>query len=178
MVFTGTWISLVLFFRCRCQWSYDHHKKSVFSVAYLENLRLVASCDSTVHVGVSMSSSPLSRIVNLVHSLQNTNILSYQLKVPTILFVICITNLYFYWNKTYLNFWKSKVSLVNDTFILNYCLKLLEICSSLLNRTLNFDHKTDYKSTNNLIHIMTWTLCLLKKYLFDKFLFVRPEPKF
>ncbi|XP_045187189.2 WD repeat-containing protein 81-like [Mercenaria mercenaria] len=36
--------------RCRCQWSYDRHKKSVFSVAYLETLRLVASCDSTVHV--------------------------------------------------------------------------------------------------------------------------------
>ncbi|XP_060555300.1 WD repeat-containing protein 81-like isoform X2 [Ruditapes philippinarum] len=36
--------------RCRCQWSYERHKKSVFSVAYLETLRLVASCDSTVHV--------------------------------------------------------------------------------------------------------------------------------
>ena len=36
--------------RCKCQWSYNEHKKSVFSVAYLENMRLVASCDSTVHV--------------------------------------------------------------------------------------------------------------------------------
>ena len=31
----------------------NEHKKSVFSVAYLENMILVASCDSTVHVSVS-----------------------------------------------------------------------------------------------------------------------------
>ncbi|KAL8618351.1 hypothetical protein ACOMHN_047423 [Nucella lapillus] len=33
-----------------CQWTYQHHKKSVFSVVYVESMRQVASCDSTVHV--------------------------------------------------------------------------------------------------------------------------------
>ncbi|XP_012942081.1 WD repeat-containing protein 81 [Aplysia californica] len=42
------------------QFCYSRHKKSVFSVAYVESMRLVASCDSTVHVwdpytGVSVS---------------------------------------------------------------------------------------------------------------------------
>ncbi|XP_021379977.1 WD repeat-containing protein 81-like isoform X2 [Mizuhopecten yessoensis] len=36
--------------KSRCQWTYQQHKKSVFSVAYLESVRLVASCDSTVHI--------------------------------------------------------------------------------------------------------------------------------
>ncbi|XP_033731167.1 WD repeat-containing protein 81-like [Pecten maximus] len=36
--------------KSKCQWTYQHHKKSVFSVAYLESVRLVASCDSTVHI--------------------------------------------------------------------------------------------------------------------------------
>ncbi|RUS77104.1 hypothetical protein EGW08_015141, partial [Elysia chlorotica] len=34
----------------RCQFCYNRHKKSVFSVAYVESCRLVASCDSTVHI--------------------------------------------------------------------------------------------------------------------------------
>ncbi|GFR67396.1 WD repeat-containing protein 81 [Elysia marginata] len=34
----------------RCQFCYSRHKKSVFSVAYVESCRLVASCDSTVHI--------------------------------------------------------------------------------------------------------------------------------
>ncbi|GFO33505.1 WD repeat-containing protein 81 [Plakobranchus ocellatus] len=33
-----------------CQFCYSRHKKSVFSVAYVESCRLVASCDSTVHI--------------------------------------------------------------------------------------------------------------------------------
>ncbi|XP_048259803.1 WD repeat-containing protein 81-like [Haliotis rufescens] len=32
------------------QWSYSQHKKSVFSVAYLDSVRQVASCDSSVHI--------------------------------------------------------------------------------------------------------------------------------
>ncbi|KAK3578526.1 hypothetical protein CHS0354_007782 [Potamilus streckersoni] len=36
--------------KCKYQASYEQHKKSVFSVVYLENIRLVASCDSTVHI--------------------------------------------------------------------------------------------------------------------------------
>lgn len=36
--------------KCGCQWTYRLHKKSVFSVGFLESVRLVASCDSTVHI--------------------------------------------------------------------------------------------------------------------------------
>lgn len=54
--------------KCRCQWSYNHHKKSVFSVAYLENLRLVASCDSTVHVWDPFSGDPLRQLESPKHS--------------------------------------------------------------------------------------------------------------
>ena len=32
------------------QWSYTSHKKSIQNISYLENLRWVISCDSTVHV--------------------------------------------------------------------------------------------------------------------------------
>ncbi|PRD24903.1 UNVERIFIED_CONTAM: Wdr81 [Trichonephila clavipes] len=33
-----------------CQWTYTQHRKSVFAVSFLNSLRLVGSCDSTVHV--------------------------------------------------------------------------------------------------------------------------------
>ncbi|XP_029642520.1 WD repeat-containing protein 81 [Octopus sinensis] len=36
--------------KCGCQWTYRLHKKSVFSVGFLESVRLVASSDSTVHI--------------------------------------------------------------------------------------------------------------------------------
>ena len=36
--------------RAHPRWTYTHHKKSVFSVIFVNSLRLVASCDSTVHL--------------------------------------------------------------------------------------------------------------------------------
>ncbi|XP_057667773.1 WD repeat-containing protein 81 isoform X2 [Diorhabda carinulata] len=33
-----------------CQWTYSSHKKSILSITFLESLRLVASCDSIVHI--------------------------------------------------------------------------------------------------------------------------------
>ncbi|KAL4239028.1 WD repeat-containing protein 81 [Mactra antiquata] len=54
--------------RSRCQWSYDQHKKSVFSVAYLENLRLVASCDSTVHVWDPFTGDTLRKLESSQYS--------------------------------------------------------------------------------------------------------------
>ena len=43
-------IFLLFFHRVSHQWNYTQHKKSVFSVAFVDSLRLVATCDSTVHV--------------------------------------------------------------------------------------------------------------------------------
>uniref|UniRef100_A0A2H8TDC8 WD repeat-containing protein 81 n=1 Tax=Melanaphis sacchari TaxID=742174 RepID=A0A2H8TDC8_9HEMI len=34
----------------QCQYTYSRHRKSVLSVAYLEKFRMVASCDSSIHV--------------------------------------------------------------------------------------------------------------------------------
>ena len=33
-----------------CQWTYTHHKKPVFSLLFIENLRVCASCDGSVHI--------------------------------------------------------------------------------------------------------------------------------
>lgn len=33
-----------------CQWTYTAHKKSVLTITFVESLRLVASCDSVVHI--------------------------------------------------------------------------------------------------------------------------------
>ncbi|KAK9885175.1 hypothetical protein WA026_010684 [Henosepilachna vigintioctopunctata] len=33
-----------------CQWTYTAHKKSVLSISFIESMRLVASCDSVVHI--------------------------------------------------------------------------------------------------------------------------------
>ncbi|XP_056021929.1 WD repeat-containing protein 81-like isoform X3 [Ostrea edulis] len=36
--------------KCKCQETYKEHKKSIFSIVYLDSVQLVASCDSTVHI--------------------------------------------------------------------------------------------------------------------------------
>ncbi|XP_062604872.1 WD repeat-containing protein 81-like isoform X2 [Saccostrea cucullata] len=36
--------------RCKCQYTYNGHKKSIFSIVYLDTVQLVASCDSNVHI--------------------------------------------------------------------------------------------------------------------------------
>ena len=43
-------VTLYSHFRSRCQATYTNHKKSIFSVVYLDSVRLIASCDSSVHV--------------------------------------------------------------------------------------------------------------------------------
>ncbi|XP_077992246.1 WD repeat-containing protein 81-like [Glandiceps talaboti] len=36
--------------RIACQWTYGLHKKSVFSVNFIESMRLCASCDNNIHI--------------------------------------------------------------------------------------------------------------------------------
>ncbi|ESO90187.1 hypothetical protein LOTGIDRAFT_233981 [Lottia gigantea] len=48
--------------KCSCVYNYQHHKKSVFSVAYVETARLVASCDSTVHIWDPFTGSTIKQL--------------------------------------------------------------------------------------------------------------------
>lgn len=59
-----------------CQWTYTAHKKSVLSITFIESMRLVASCDSVVHIwdpfmGVNVGhlESPKFPPVNVLKSL-------------------------------------------------------------------------------------------------------------
>ncbi|RZC40629.1 WD repeat-containing protein 81, partial [Asbolus verrucosus] len=59
-----------------CQWTYTAHKKSVLSIAFIESMRLVASCDSVVHIwdpfmgaNVGHLESPRYSPVNVLKSL-------------------------------------------------------------------------------------------------------------
>ncbi|XP_060522170.1 WD repeat-containing protein 81 [Cylas formicarius] len=59
-----------------CQWTYTNHKKSILSMTFIESMRLVASCDSVVHLwdpfmGVSIAQLESSKYspVNVVRSM-------------------------------------------------------------------------------------------------------------
>lgn len=59
-----------------CQWTYTAHRKSVLSLTFVESMRLVASCDSVVHIwdpfmGVNVGHLESSRFppVNVLKSL-------------------------------------------------------------------------------------------------------------
>ncbi|CAG0892872.1 unnamed protein product [Darwinula stevensoni] len=45
-----------------CRWVYGHHKKSIVSLAYLDGPRLIASCDSSVHVWDPFMTSPVLQV--------------------------------------------------------------------------------------------------------------------
>ncbi|KAK3712669.1 hypothetical protein RRG08_058571 [Elysia crispata] len=52
----------------RCQFCYNRHKKSVFSVAYVESCRRVASCDSTVHIWDPFTGIAISQLESTRYS--------------------------------------------------------------------------------------------------------------
>lgn len=59
-----------------CQWTYTAHRKSILAISFIENLRLVASCDSIVHIwdpflGVNVGTleSPKYAPVNVLKSM-------------------------------------------------------------------------------------------------------------
>lgn len=61
---------------CYCQWTYNAHKKSILSITFLESKRLVASCDSAVHIwdpflgaSVGILESPKFSPVNVLKSM-------------------------------------------------------------------------------------------------------------
>lgn len=59
-----------------CQWTYTAHRKSILAIAFIESLRLAASCDSVVHiwdpflgVNVGYLESPKYAPVNVLKSM-------------------------------------------------------------------------------------------------------------
>lgn len=64
------------FHTSNCQWTYSAHKKSILSLTFIESMRLVASCDSVVHIwdpfmGANLGNleSPRYPPVNVLHSM-------------------------------------------------------------------------------------------------------------
>lgn len=69
---------------CYCQWTYNAHKKSILSIAFMESMRLVASCDSAVHIwdpflGANVGTLESARFapVNLLKSMSAPSTLVY-----------------------------------------------------------------------------------------------------
>ncbi|CAG9767150.1 unnamed protein product [Ceutorhynchus assimilis] len=67
-----------------CQWTYGAHKKSILSLTFVDSLRLVASCDSIVHLWdpfmgavVAQLDSPKFSPVNVVKSLPSPSSLIF-----------------------------------------------------------------------------------------------------
>ncbi|KAL3274404.1 hypothetical protein HHI36_015797 [Cryptolaemus montrouzieri] len=67
-----------------CQWTYTAHKKSVLSITFIESMRLVASCDSVIHiwdpfmgVNVGLLESPKYAPVNTLKSMPAPSSLVY-----------------------------------------------------------------------------------------------------
>ncbi|XP_041353185.1 WD repeat-containing protein 81-like [Gigantopelta aegis] len=54
--------------RVSFQWNYTQHKKSVFSVAFVDSLRLVASCDSTVHIWDPFTGEPVNQLESIKYA--------------------------------------------------------------------------------------------------------------
>ncbi|XP_044759214.1 WD repeat-containing protein 81 [Coccinella septempunctata] len=67
-----------------CQWTYTAHKKSVLAITFIESMRLVASCDSVIHiwdpfmgVNVGLLESPKYAPVNTLKSMPAPSCLVY-----------------------------------------------------------------------------------------------------
>ncbi|XP_074040724.1 WD repeat domain 81 isoform X2 [Leptinotarsa decemlineata] len=55
-----------------CQWTYNSHKKSILSMTFIESIRLVASCDSVVHIWDPFMGSNLGNLDSSKFSSVNT----------------------------------------------------------------------------------------------------------